>query len=167
MTTAEVKEGQQEEKRSLEEMFAQLEGVIGEIPRIGEDEIFRKHDEEMDLSWYSQPVAPEPLYSEKRFGVKDHSHDEQVQWDEGEILPDLPSDEVVARYSIQSDFGTMVHAELEAFMKGKEAEHQFFYFLSVILIIGCYGHSFLVKVCRAAACLSGCPDVSVQHGQKF
>lgn len=98
-------------------------GVIGEIPRIGEDEIFRKHDEEMDLSWYSQPVAPEPLYSEKRFGVKDHSHDEQIQWDEGGILPDLPSDEVVARYSIQSDFGTMVHAELEAFMRGKEAEH--------------------------------------------
>ena len=35
MTTAEVKEGQQEEKRSLEEMFAQLEGVIGEMEEDG------------------------------------------------------------------------------------------------------------------------------------
>ena len=35
MTTAVVKEGQQEEKPSLEEMFAQLEGVIGEMEEDG------------------------------------------------------------------------------------------------------------------------------------
>ncbi len=96
------------------------------IPPVPASSLFPEEKAERNLEWYLQPVAPEPGFSERRFGVKDASHRER-EWTQGggEELPPLPSDSIVMAHSIQQEFGTMVHAALEAAVSGKEAVYSF------------------------------------------
>lgn len=106
---------------SLMDIYLESGGSIDlEIPPVFEEEFFREEEEMSPSSFYSQPVAPEPLYSQKRVGVKDASKQDGGEILSGEKLPSLLSDEVVRNHSMQDAFGTMVHSMLESLMKGED-----------------------------------------------
>ena len=90
-----------------------------EIPSAAEEEFFSRAGARSRDEWYQQPVLSAPGYSRRRFGVKDASRSE-VQISGGEELPALVSDSVVAARNAYDAFGTIVHAALEAAVKGEQ-----------------------------------------------
>ncbi len=88
------------------------------IPPVLQSDILREVDDEADTSWYMQPVASEPVWEKRRFGIKDSSHLEMEIAKGGMELPPLSSDSIVSKYSMQQDFGTIVHSVLESAVQG-------------------------------------------------
>ncbi len=86
-----------------------------EIEQVSESVLFREIKDEDRSAWYSLPTAPEPVYRELRFGVKEAVSEDSDSV--GTELPSLSSDRIVMNHSMHSDFGTMVHSVLEAVMK--------------------------------------------------
>ena len=88
--------------------------------------VFGGEREKGGFDWYSTPLAAEPRYSVRRIGVRDSSHSEaEYQPDHPAIrLPDLPTDRITEKHSIQQDTGSAVHAALEALVSGTEPSFQ-------------------------------------------
>ena len=90
-----------------------------EIESIADEELFHERKDEERIAWYDLPVAPDPVYKEHRFAVKETAGSTESTG--GEKLPGLSADDIVSSHSIQAEFGTMVHSVLEAVLRGSTA----------------------------------------------
>ncbi len=123
-----AEERRQKAGPSLYSLYAETAGSEPEIiPYAPVSALFGGRRGKGGFSWYDTPLSPPPAFETKRFGVKDSSHSENgINISESaERLPSLPSDGIVSAHGIQEEFGTMVHAALEAAVSGGRAHYDF------------------------------------------